>query len=222
MGEEQPKSRLEENLESGGGWLLPVVRLGVSTSAGVPRLTAYSVDTRLLKYFGASFSYSPMLETDYFGELARIGIGGWNVTGRLFPTAESFFLGLSYGGQTLTASRTDTYTTTVGEQTVSMPLKATLTVATTTLTPHFGWFATWDWGFSLGTEFGVQFALETESRFSLEPTGETSSEPEQAAVDALEQEERVQKTRRDIEDFGTSVGKQAIPFWNILRIGWML
>jgi hypothetical protein len=68
-------------------------------------------------------------------------------------------------------------------------------------------------------EFGAQLALSAKSSLNADVNDPTLSATEKALV--LAQPEYI-KAKKEAEDAGKKVGEVTLPYWNILKIGWLL
>jgi hypothetical protein len=130
------------------------VRVGVLVGLSVPRPLSIEVFAKAFELFGVGLGYSvlPTAVSDWL--LSLYGIHNVSVDSsaieidlRLFPLRGSFFLGSSFGRQTLTASATAYGVTAKGEMT------------TLYATPRLGWLWIIKPGISFGTDLGVQLPL---------------------------------------------------------------
>src|SRR5690606_1633764 len=112
----------------------------------------YSLDATWDRKFGFSFSGGRFKrELDKETELE---IFNWDLRARWFPFQGSFFLGAAYGNQGIVAKTKTDLDYKAGEVALKVPTTLRLEIDTNYLTPHLGWFATWNTGFTMGFELG--------------------------------------------------------------------
>lgn len=202
--------------DQGGGLILPWARIGATVGVGIPAVFEFSLESRILDRFGLGFGLFPTYSYKFAD--AEASGGSWNVHARWFPFMGSFHLGARFGSQALTAKATTKVTASVGGVPLSeVPVTAALDVKTTFLTPMLGWMGTYDSGFTIGTEFGYQMAMSATSKLDLS-YGRSLSPAEQQLVDSNAD---MQKAKKAAQDLGKVIGETALPYWNILTLGWL-
>lgn len=140
--------------------LIPGVLIGPRLSVAVPTPTL-GVETKILRYFGASFDYG------YFPKINIAGVdvsySMWNVAARIYPFGDVFFIGAVYGHYGVEA------TATVAQGTGFVRASSNF------LGPQIG--ARWiqPSGFFFGVEVAWAFALGYSSEASPDPSGTTQS-----------------------------------------------
>ena len=137
----------------------------------------------------------------------------------IYPFLGSFFIGTALGIRTLDATiEACEFINAIGQYNSCIPLRAHLNVKTVYVTPQFGWMAVWNNGFTLGTELGVQIPLYagTENFWSEILTND------QNQYNLVLNSNSYQDFQRQIrDDFGDYFRSKTLPFWNIIKIGWM-
>jgi len=138
-----------------------------------------------------------------------------HVEGRVgwFPWSGSFFIGFLVGQQTIQTWNT-TY---VDLFSVKTPLESTLKMSSYYMTPHFGWQYVFSSGFLVGCEFGVQLPLDANPVAVYSVTATPHLPPS-----LLAQEDTYKKSKKDIENTIKIFGQMAIPYWKILKLGFLL
>jgi hypothetical protein len=131
----------------------------------LPRPLDVELYARVTDYFFVGFSYSDFAAVFADPLLSAAGLksgsttarldqfNGFDVDLRVFPFGGSFFLGSSFGRQSVKGAVTES--TQVGPQT------ATLDLATVYATPRVGWLWTFGPGLTLGLDAGVQLKLSS-------------------------------------------------------------
>ena len=113
---------------------------------------------------------------------------------RAFPFRGRFFLGSSFGRQSLKGA--------VTENTAFGPQTATVDLTTWYATPRVGWIWTFERGLFLGLDLGVQFKLSADRTVTV-PPGATAD------------------TRRRVDNLADLGASYPLPSLH-LRLGWML
>ena len=121
---------------------------------------------------------------------------------RWFIFKRSFFIGMSYGVQNLTADTTQTLQ--------GIPINAKVNVSTTYLSPHLGWRWQWASGFFTGMDLGVQIACATDTTVTTNITN--------AYVQASDD---YQKVVKQVTDQGNDLGRTRLPFATLFDIGYL-
>ena len=139
----------------------------------LPRPADVAVLVRIVDLFGIGFGYSdfpafianPLLDlvgaksasTD-----ARLDqFNAFDLDLRVFPFRGAFFVGSSFGRQSLSGA--------VTESTALGPQTATADLTTWYATPRVGWLWTFDPGFVLGLDVGIQLKLTADRTVSVPP-----------------------------------------------------
>jgi hypothetical protein len=187
------------------------LRVGATAAVGFPHPLTFGLDATYAGLAGGGVSFGSFKTPEVGG--ASVSISNWDVRGRWFPFRGSFFLGAAYGSQTIEAKATDDIAAATGQK-VDTSIK--LKVDTTYMTPHLGWFATWDSGFTLGFELGYQIALSSKAKDPEVHAG-TAAETE-----AVTQTDDFKKAQKDAKDATERFGKTSLPYLTLLRLGWLL
>lgn len=183
------------------------VRFGAMIGlVSLPRPIDAEVFVRIVDLFGIGLGYSdfpafianPLLDlsgaksdsTD-----ARLDqFNAFDLDLRVFLFGGRFFLGSSFGRQSLKGTVTEN--TTLGPQT------ATVDLTTWYATPRAGWIWTFEHGFFLGFDLGVQFKLSADRMVTV-PPGATAN------------------TRNQVDNLADLGASYPLPSLH-LRLGWML
>lgn len=203
-----------EKGESGGGLFYDPLRIGATASVGFPFLLNYSIDATWMKTWGAAFQFGKFNRD--LNKDTQIELYNWDLRGRWFPWKGSFFLGAAYGNQGIGLLGKSNMVMAQNGVDMTIPTTVKLTLNTTYLTPHLGWFATWDWGFTMGFEVGYQMPLSTMADLKVAFDNVPAS-----YEDTVKNSPEFQKTKADAETAAEGFGKKAVPYVNLLRIGWM-
>ena len=140
--------------------LIPGVLIGPRLSVAVPTPTL-GVETKILRYFGASFDYALIPKVTISG--VDVNYSMWNVAARFYPFGDVFFVGAVYGYYGVEA------TATVAQGTGSVRASSNF------LGPQIG--ARWiqPSGFFFGVDLAWAFPLSYSSEASPDPSGTTTS-----------------------------------------------
>lgn len=184
----------------------PVRVAGMIGLVSLPRPADAEVLVRIVDLFGIGLGYSdfPAFVANPVLELAGAKSGSTDarldrfnaldLDLRVFPFRGPFFVGSSFGRQWLEGA--------VIESTVVGPQTATVDITTWYATPRVGWMWTWESGFLLGVDVGVQFKLSADRTVTL-PPGATPD---------------IRNRVENLADLGASY---PLPSFH-LRLGWML
>ena len=184
----------------------PPVRPGAMIGlVSLPRPIDAEVFVRIVDIFGVGLGYSdfpafianPLLElvgaksdsTD-----ARLDqFNAFDLDLHVFPFRGRFFVGSSFGRQSLKGA--------VTENTALGPQTATVDLTTWYATPRVGWIWTFEHGFFLGFDLGVQFKLSADKTVTVPP----SATPD------------IRNRVDNLADLGSSYPLPSLH----LRLGWM-
>lgn len=123
------------------------------------------------------------------------------ITGRWHPFSGSFFLGSSYGTQTVALTSTEAIN--------GVQAKVDFTVKNQFLTPLVGWIWITDFGLTLGFELGAQIQLGATSEIKTNVTQESIlTHPDYLTAE------------QDAKDAGDKFGKSTLPHLTLLRLGY--
>jgi len=172
----------------------------------LPRPIDAEVLVRIVDLFGVGFGYSdfPAFIANPLLELAGAKGGStdarldqfnaFDLDLRVFPFRGRFFVGSSFGRQALKGA--------VTESSVFGPQTATVDLTTWYATPRVGWMWTFEPGFVVGFDLGVQFKLISDRTVTVPP----SATPD------------IRNRVDNLADLGASYPLPSLH----LRLGWML
>jgi hypothetical protein len=174
------------------------VRLGVLGSAGFPRPLSIEGIVKLERVLALGLEYSTLPRST----VSDVHFGCWAIAGsaRVFPLRGPFFLGLRAGRQHLSADAA------VSGYGYTVPI--TLGVDTTFLNPQVGFLWTWEPGFTLGVDAGLQIPLSSDTSSTLA----TSAMP--SAV-----QQAVAPVQRSLEGVAGTVGQTVLPTIDLVKVG---
>lgn len=227
------ETRKKEEPSEGGGRDWSFLRVGPTIGLGVPNFLDVGLETRLFGWLGFSVNGGGS------GSVNLMSMPGLNlekedgtrknteVTGKfthfearvvVYPFSGSFFIGSAFGQRTINLDGKATFETTVLGTPVSGPVSARLETKTSYFTPQLGWMGLWDSGFMIATEFGAQIPLSKgTANFSID-----LSQLDPATRVVVESSEEYQDMVKKIsEDYSKILTEDVIPYWNIIKIGWL-
>jgi len=175
---------------------------GVHTALGVPHPLSFGLDflteTKLIEvnlnfgFFGATVSGVSVSMTN-----TELGL-------LYHPFAGSFFVGALIGQQNLKAKNSSVI---LGITNVNVEAN----IKTNYLTPEVGWHWQWSSGLNLGFEMGAQVPTSSQSDLSTNAAS-LGVDTANSTYTAFE---------KDVKDTADKIGKLTLPYFTILRIGWM-
>ena len=193
-------------------------RIGPVVGIGLPNLLDFGVTSKLTRYFGAGFHVGviPKFRISYYGD-ATLSFVEYDLYGRAYPFGGSIFVGAGVGYATARGTLASSYDLTA-YQTIVPNLPATFvlnsegSVHTLVLTPEIGVFHSFDSGFSVGLDMGVQVPIapsDVKLNVNL-PAGLP-----QAAIDQFVVPNNV-KVRNTLH----TIGRKTIPTFGFF-VGWL-
>jgi hypothetical protein len=176
------------------------VRFGGLIGLGFPRPLAIEAMLKLQRLVGLGVEYSLLPETTISG----IDTSFWAIAAdlRVFPFRNGFFFGLRAGSQRLS-----------GEATVlvaGQTLTESTAVQTMFVNPRIGFLWTWNAGFSLGLDAGLQIPVSNRTTGALAEVEGTTLPPQAAPIEA---------ELRSVADY---LGRSTIPTLDLIRVGLLL
>jgi hypothetical protein len=188
----------------GGGF-----RIGASAMVGIVHPVNLAIDAKLGQRLSLGAAGGVL---NLSGSGVNVRIINYEGRARFHPFAGPFFLGAIVGNQVLSASAGASAM--LGSE--SVQLEASLTTRTVYATPHLGWM--WLIGkFLFGLEAGWQFPLSNTSSFNVS----VSDSQYQPYLDQIKGTPEYQKLQSDAENLGNQVGGRSLPYFTLLRIGFM-
>lgn len=209
--ETAPSNESEKTAKGKG--LFGDLRFGPSVAVGIPHPLTAAVDFVYADWIslsvGAGRAGTKLDETE-------LEIRNWDVTARFFPFHGSFFIGAAYGNQGIVGKMKTDLDVESGGVALTVPTTIRLEIESKYLTPQIGWFARWDSGFTLGFDLGLQMPSGASSK--LQTSFENVSAASEAAV---VNSDDYKKNKKDVEDAAEMIGKKAIPYITLIRLGWL-
>jgi|SRR6188768_821016 len=174
------------------------VRLGALAGAGFPRPLSIEGVVKLERVLALGLEYSTLPRT----RASDVHFGCWAIAGsaRVFPLRGPFFLGMRAGRQHLNADAV------VSGYGYALPV--TLGVDTTFLNPQIGFLWTWEPGFTLGIDAGLQIPLSSDTSSSLASSAMPSAVQQAAST-----------VQRNLENVAGTVGQTVLPTVDLVKVG---
>jgi hypothetical protein len=192
-------------------------RLGPSISLSFPYFISPSLEWTVGKAFSAGLSHGTLKTSKDLGtsfDSIELNVKSTDLRMRYHPFQEDFFMGLAFGSLDLNIKGKKKTTTEADGQTVSGAVLSNSRIKSNYITPHLGWFNVYDSGFCFGFELGYHIPLKANSTFSA-----NAEDPNLDA--ALKTSEEFKDQQKDLDSMVKKLGKTAIPYVNLLRIGWL-
>lgn len=190
-------------------------RIGPTVTVGFPHPMNYGLDLQLSKNLSFNFS-TGKFERD-FSDKVNVQIANWDLRARWHPFSGSFFIGAAYGQQELSLRAEEAIKLKVQGFETAVPTTIQVDLKTNYLSPHLGWFAVWDSGFTLGFEIGAQVPMSNKTTMDV-GFKEVSSSQESS----IKGSDEYQKLKTSVDDAGDLMGKKVIPYITLVRLGWLL
>ncbi|KAB8039869.1 hypothetical protein GCL60_06290 [Silvanigrella paludirubra] len=237
---EENSNKKEEAPEDKDEGLLGPFRIGPMIGFGILMGPNISIESKIFRYIGLSVSYGFYNNFDMFRfsniksilnsqsqdfQFNTLTLSYSQLEGKIsiFPFGGSFFIGASYGRRLINLYSTGTLNVTIPNYPtkISTPFNENITINSIYWTPQMGLLATWSGSFgwfAIGTEIGVQLTLDstvTTSTTFTDPTAQSLSSyvfasPEYTAL-----------SNQLSDSITTKLKEYPLPYWNILKIGWI-
>lgn len=246
--EEQPeekknesKSNQENQPRDPNDGMFGTFRIGPMVGFGILMGLNYSLETKFLDYIGLSVNYGgftnlnllslPLIKsfinsssTDFQLDKFALNYKQYEVKLSIFPIRTSFYIGAAYGRKTIGVNTTGRINLTVSntpKTQINTPFNQLTEITTIYWTPQIGWLSTsgspigW---FAFGSELGVQLPIHVSANTSV-----SFSNPEVAPFinAALQSAEYTEFTNQINNVVVSKLKKYPIPYWNIVKIGWI-
>ena len=212
-----------KNKEDFGADTFPAHRFGLHADLNVPHIINYGLD-----YWHSSLWFSTALNFGGYsmGGIAKssdtpngldIKIANQEFMFRVHPTKSSFYIGLGYGNHAITVE-------TKQKISVTTPFPGSADVAISDeikagyLLPHIGWLWRLKSGLTFGTDFGylspINPSVDLKSNISNISNALVTKED-------IEATSEYKNARQDLINKSEQFGKLGLPYWTIIRIGWL-
>lgn len=209
-------------------------RIGPTISAGVFNFFSIGLEMKLFRFLGLSANVGgiqkfniknyPKLEERINNnnnntpiQNTQADISHVEARAVIYPFLGSFFIGAAVGNRKVDA-RIDACEYLANYGGYCVPMRAYLKIRTTYITPQIGWLFVWDSGFTLGTEIGAQIPLHSGSEEFWTEVYASDSNQLNAVYNSYAFYDFQKQVRDNIGDYFRS---KTLPFWNIIKIGWL-
>jgi virulence-associated protein VapD len=211
-------------------------RIGPMVSFGLFNFFSIGIEARLFHFIGLGVSYGGMSKINlknYPNLENKINNNNDNtpvqntdgdiqhVEARLvvYPFFGSFYIGTALGIRHLNSTiNACEFISGFGNFNSCVPLSAQLKVDTTYVTPQFGWIKVWKNGFTIGTELGAQIPLNSGNESFSSQILTNDSNQYNLVANSYAYQNFQSNIRDKVGDYFRS---KVLPFWNILKIGFM-
>ncbi|HET9958549.1 MAG TPA: hypothetical protein VFQ61_28840 [Polyangiaceae bacterium] len=190
------------------------LRFGPVLGAGFPNVISVGATLKINQYVGAGVNWGMIPEMGAPGiESTTLTYREYDVYGRVYPFGDALFAGLGVGYEEISTATAQTLQLRSSAGSASLNVSGEASVKSLILIPQIGIFHTFESGFSLGSEVGVQLPISASDVTLTEDPAPTAAQ--RAAIPALGQtEDKVVNTLR-------SYSKTPIPTIGF-RVGWLL
>lgn len=192
-------------------------RLGPSLSLSFPYFVSPSLEWKVGKAFSAGVSYGMLNTSKDLGtsfDSIALKVKSTDVRLRYHAFKEDFFLGVAFGVLDLNVKGKKKTTAEADGQTASGAVVSNSKIKSNYVTPHLGWFTVYDSGFSFGFEVGYHIPLKANTTF-------TANAEDPSLDTLLKTSAEFKDQQKDLDNMVKKLGKTAIPYVNLLRIGWL-
>lgn len=183
-------------------WIKPGILIGL---VSLPRPIEGEIAVKLGDYFAVGGQYSMFPNITFPGMDAKAKFSAIQGTLRTFPFGGSFYIGVNGGVQTLFASMSE------GDLTVESDMSSPI------ITPQLGWLWTWDSGFTLGLNLGVQIPLAKDPEVDVKYQGTSITSAASMLPD--EKQAKANDLKDKVNKVAKLVGKTPLPQVDLLKIG---
>ncbi len=212
-----------------------IFRIGPTVSIGLYQYLSIGIEMRILKFLGLSVNIGGApgkmnlkdfpnignkINNNNQPEINNIKASFFHVEARavIYPFKGSFFIGSAFGMRKLDVQADTCIYVTVSSQSVCVPANGGIKINTTYATPQFGWLFVWDSGFSIGTELGAQIPLSMSSNNYYTNLNNSNQTAYSQAISSGNYQDFQNTLQTRLPDY---FNHQVLPFWNILKIGWL-
>jgi hypothetical protein len=170
------------------------------TLVSLPRPLSAGLEVKWWDLLGVSGSYGFLPEIKISGVTFKTS--GTEGRFKIYPFRGAFYLGVGFGSQTFTGSKTETI------QTISVT--GTISQKNNFVAPQLGWNWTWDSGFFMGLDLGVQLSMSRTTTF-------TTNQDSNALITASAEYQTLQT---DVNKMADLIGKTPLPLLTLIKVGY--
>lgn len=192
---------------------------GLHADLNIPHILNYGVDYwHISKWFSASLNFGGyamkgLQKSDDLPNGVDVKIANQEAVLRVHPFQSAFYLALAYGHHTFEGEGTATYNQAPLFQPVTTTIKNKITA--NYLKPHLGWMWRADSGFSWGVDFG--YLIPNGGEVTLDE-GTIKNDP---LYPSLVSTSQYKANRQKIIDDSEKLRTTSLPYWAIVRLGWL-
>lgn len=194
-------------------------RFGLHADLNIPHILNYGVDYwHISKWFSASLNFggyamNGLQKTTELPNGVDVKIANQEAVLRAHPFQGPFYLALAYGNHTFEGSGTATYSQAPLLQPVTTTIKNKITA--NYLKPHLGWMWRADSGFTWGMDLG--YLIPNGGEVTLDE-GTIKNDPLYPNLSSTSQ---YKANRQKILDDSEKLRTTSLPYWAIVRVGWL-
>ena len=210
------------------------IQIGPMVGIGIINGPSIGIEAKVFHFFGFGINYSSYSFSRGISMSSSSASANYNITdiglkyrqleAKLvyYPFGKSFYLAAAFGSRKMTFTSSGTVSTKISAfpETISAPIHADFALQSTYIAPTVGWL--WNWegptgGLAIGTDFGIQFSTANELQVNSSVDGQYSPYTGDilSGADYQDYENKI-KT-----DLVNSVKNTPLPFWNIIKVGWL-
>jgi hypothetical protein len=233
----QSKEESSNDKENG---LFGPFRIGPMVGFGILMGPNISLESKIFRYIGFSasygaynnfnlFQYAKLKSTlnsqsnDFQFDTLTLSYTQFEGKFSIYPFGGNFFIGAAYGKRNINLNSTGNINITIQNYPtrLSTPFTESIAISSTYWTPQIGWLATWGGSFgwfAIGTELGVQLTIQSSVATSTSFTDPTV----QSLIPLVVQSPEYTSLNNQLSTSITnSLKSYPLPYWNILKIGWI-
>jgi hypothetical protein len=174
--------------------------LGPTVGIAIPHPANIGLEGRFNRYFGFAINYGFLPQISF--EDVKLKMNSYDARVRIFPFQGAFFVGTSFGKQSIVAN-----TVAITDGTAS---SLTLEATTLYLTPTLGW----RWGGQTGLIFGIDFGWQVVLSSSAQLRGSYGDQVIQFSPE-------YQEAKADVERVAKDIAQTSLPSFTMIHIGYL-
>ncbi len=208
------KSKLQKKLTDESTHLF-----GLHADLNIPHILNYGADYwHISRWFSASlnfggYAFSGVQKSSELPDGIDIKVANREAVVRVHPFQSSFYLALAYGNHTFEGSGTATYSQAPLLQPVTTTIKNKITA--NYMKPHVGWMWRADSGFTWGIDLGLLIPNGGEV------TLDEGSIKNDSLYPSLSSTTQYKANRQKIIDDSEKLRTANLPYWALVRVGWL-
>ncbi len=194
-------------------------RFGLHADLNIPHILNYGVDYwHSSRWFSASLNFGGyatkgIYKTAELPNGADVKISNQEIVARLHPFASSFYLAAALGNHSIDGAGTATYS----QAPLSQPITTTITnkITANYVKPHIGWLWRAPFGLTWGMDLGVLIPNSSKTTLDEGSIKNDSNYPLLASTSEYK------ANKQKIIDASESIGSSTLPYWTLIRVGWL-